>query len=140
MDIRPYLEADEHAVVALWREVFPDAPPRNEPVANIRRKLGVQRGLFFVAVVGGSLVGTAMAGYDGHRGWVYGVAVDPLFRHRGIGTALMRRVETELGRLGCPKLNLQVLPGNRDAVGFYERLGYRVEERISMGKVLIDQA
>ena len=140
MEVRPYLEGDQQAVVALWRDAFPHAPARNEPVANIRRKLGVQRELFFVAVVDGRVAGTAMAGYDGHRGWVYGVAVDPRMRRRGVGTALMSRVESELRRLGCPKLNLQVLPDNGEVVAFYEKLGYDVEERISMGKELADES
>jgi ribosomal protein S18 acetylase RimI-like enzyme len=136
VEIRTYMESDEAAVAALWREVFPDAPPWNEPEADIRRKLAVQRDLFFVAVEGDELVGTALAGYDGHRGWVYYVAVEPSRRRRGIGAALMRRVEEELAAIGCPKLNLQVRASDREAVAFYEGLGYVVEERVSMGKRL----
>ncbi len=134
--IRTYEESDEAAVAALWREVFPDAPPWNEPEADIRRKLAVQRDLFFVAVDGGEVVGTSLAGYDGHRGWVYYVAVRPDHRRRGVGAALMRRVEEELAAMGCPKLNLQVRAPNRETVAFYEKLGYAVEERVSMGKRL----
>jgi ribosomal protein S18 acetylase RimI-like enzyme len=138
MEIRPYLESDEAAVVELWREVFPDSPPWNRPETNIQRKLSVQRELFLVATVGTQLVGSAMAGYDGHRGWVYYVAVSPRYRRQGIGTALMRSVEERLARLGCPKLNLQVRASNEEVVAFYKRLGYEVEERISMGKHLGD--
>jgi ribosomal protein S18 acetylase RimI-like enzyme len=123
-------------VAALWREVFPDAPPHNVPEEDIRRKLAVQQELFFVAEEGGEVVGTALAGYDGHRGWVYYVAVEPSRRRRGVGAALMARVEEGLRALGCPKLNLQVRSSNRQAVAFYERLGYAVEERVSMGKLL----
>lgn len=136
MEIRPYKEADEAAVAALWREVFPDAPAHNVPEEDIRRKLAVQRELFFVAEEGGELAGTALAGYDGHRGWVYYVAVRPAYRRRGVGAALMARVEEGLRATGCPKLNLQVRASNREAVAFYERLGYAVEERVSMGKRL----
>jgi ribosomal protein S18 acetylase RimI-like enzyme/glutaredoxin len=136
MKIRPYREADQKAVVALWRDVFPDAPAWNEPVADVERKLTVQRELFLVALEGDVVLGTAMAGYDGHRGWVYYVAVAPVSRRRGVGRALMERAETSLAALGCPKLNLQVRAGNRGAVAFYERLGYGVEERMSMGKRL----
>jgi len=136
MEIRPYKEADEAAVAALWREVFPDEPAHNVPEEVIDRKLGVQRELFFVAVDGGDVVGTAMAGYDGHRGWVYAVAVKPSRRRRGVGAALMARVEEGLRAIGCPKLNLQVRASNREAVAFYERLGYAVEDRVSMGKRL----
>jgi ribosomal protein S18 acetylase RimI-like enzyme len=136
MDVRPFRQADHDAVVALWRESFPDAPPRNDPVRDIARKLGVQPELFLVAVVDGRIAGSVMAGYDGHRGWVHLVAVDPRYRRRGVGSALMRRAEALLDAMGCPKLNLQVRPTTPEIVGFYESLGFEVEERISMGKVL----
>lgn len=124
------------AVIALWREVFPDAPPWNDPEADICRKLRVQRELFFVAVLGSDLVGTAMAGYDGHRGWIYYVAVSQKYRKRGIGKALMYALEEKLVKMDCPKINLQVRGSNTQAVLFYERLGYEVEDRVSMGKPL----
>jgi len=136
VEIRAYKETDEVAVARLWRKVFPDAPSWNDPVADIRRKLAVQPELFFVAVLDSEIVGTAMAGFDGHRGWVYYVAVEPAHRRRGIGAALMKRVEGDLALLGCPKLNLQVRGSNREAVSFYRRLGYEVEDRVSMGKRL----
>jgi len=136
MDIRPYEEADEAAVAALWREVFPNAPTHNVPEEIIARKLAVQRDLFFVAVEGGAIVGTALAGYDGHRGWVHLVAVKPSHRRRGLGAALMARAEEALAARGCPKLNLQVRGSDREVVAFYERLGYAVEDRVSMGKRL----
>jgi len=136
LDIRAYQESDEAAVAALWREVFPGAPAWNHPETDIRRKLAVQRELFLVAILDAQLVGTAMAGYDGHRGWVYYVAVSPRHRRQGIGRALMQEVEQRLARLGCHKLNLQVRASNDQVVAFYRRLGYQIEERISMGKRL----
>ncbi|MFP3896879.1 MAG: GNAT family acetyltransferase [Anaerolineales bacterium] len=136
MEIRPFLESDTHAVAALWRRVYPQAPACNVPEEDIRRKLAVQRELFLVAELNKKVVGTAMAGYDGHRGWIYYLVVSPEHRRRGIGTALMKRVEEELARLGCPKLNLQVRASNEEVVAFYEKLGYSVEKRISMGKRL----
>ncbi len=136
LKIRPYVESDEPAVARLWREVFPDAPAWNHPETDIRRKLSVQRELFFVATAGEELVGTAMAGDDGHRGWVYYVAVSPQQRRRGIGAALMNRAERELASRGCPKLNLQVRASNHEVVAFYHALGYQTEERVSMGKRL----
>jgi len=75
IQIRPYSESDEAAVAALWRQVFPGSPSWNHPETDIQRKLSVQRELFLVAALGSAIVGTAMAGYDGHRGWVYYVAV-----------------------------------------------------------------
>lgn len=139
MEIRPYSELDETAVVELWREVFPNAPTWNVPEADIARKLKVQRELFLVATVGSEIVGTVMGGYDGHRGWVYYVVVSPRHRRQGIGTALMKRVEEGLTRLECPKLNLQVRASNEEVVRFYKSLGYEVEERVSMGKRLVSR-
>jgi len=136
IQIRPYADTDEANVARLWRYVFHDAPAWNHPESDIARKLSVQRELFLVATLDEELVGTAMGGYDGHRGWVYYVAVCPRRRRQGIGRALMQRVEEELKRVGCPKLNLQVRASNQEVVAFYQSLGYQVEERVSMGKRL----
>jgi ribosomal protein S18 acetylase RimI-like enzyme len=136
MEIRVFHEADSERVIALWTAVFGVATPHNEPAAVIRCKLAVQRDLFFVGLLDGKLVGTVMGGYDGHRGWVYSVAVAPEVRHRGIGTALVGHVESALRARGCPKINLQLVVSNAETVVFYEKLGYAVEERVSMGKVL----
>jgi ribosomal protein S18 acetylase RimI-like enzyme len=136
LEIRSYKDEDEPAVIDLWRRVFPDAPPHNDPAGDIRRKLLVQPELFLVALDGQRLVGTAMSGFDGHRGWVYYLAVLPEHRRRGVGRALMQRIETELAARGCSKINLQVRSTNRRAADFYRHLGYQVEDRISMGKKL----
>ena len=108
----------------------------NRPEEDIRRKLDVQRDLFLVAEYEGQIIGTAMAGYDGHRGWVYYLAVAPDQRRQGVGSALMGEVERRLAQAGCHKLNLQVRVTNEAVVSFYQGLGYEVEERISMGKRL----
>jgi len=134
--VRPYMEDDEHAVTALWRAAFPNSPASNQFELEIQRKLAIQRQLFLVATLEGKLVGTAMGGYDGHRGWVYYVAVSPDHQRRGIGTTLMNDLEQRLLEFGCPKLNLQVRASNQEVVAFYTGLGYEVEERVSMGKKL----
>jgi ribosomal protein S18 acetylase RimI-like enzyme len=136
MEIRPFHASDEPAVVALLTAVFGYSSPHNQPEAVIRSKLTIQRELFCVALLDGSLVGTIMGGYDGHRGWIYSLAVSPEVRRRGVGAALLRHVEQALRERGCPKINLQVLASNAEVVAFYEKLGYAVEERVSMGKVL----
>lgn len=136
MQIRPYRETDQDAVIALWREAFSDAPPWNPPEVDIQRKLSVQRDLFLVATIDETVVGSAMSGYDGHRGWVYYVAVHPSYQRQGIGRELMAAVEERLTRLGCPKINLQVRASNQAVAAFYQKLGYNIEERISMGKRL----
>lgn len=136
VSIRPYDDADEPDVVAVLTECLPIAAPHNDPRTSIRRKLAVDRGLFLVAQVDGRVVGTAMGGYDGHRGWVYSVAVLPSHQRCGIGRKLMQAVEAALVERDCPKVNLQVLTSNAGVVAFYESLGYAVEERVSMGKKL----
>jgi ribosomal protein S18 acetylase RimI-like enzyme len=85
-------------------------------------------------VVDDAVAGTVMGGYDGHRGWVYAVAVSPRHRRGGIGAALVRRLEADLTERGCLKINLQVRCTNEAVIPFYEKLGYRVEEIVSMGK------
>jgi ribosomal protein S18 acetylase RimI-like enzyme len=136
MHIRPYEGADEAAVIALWNEALPDDAPHNDPATAIRNKLAVERDLFFVAVEGGAVVGTVLGGYDGHRGWVYSLAVQPQHRRQGVGSALVRRLEQALAGRGCLKVNLQVRSSNAGVVAFYEKLGYAVEPRVSMGKRL----
>ena len=137
MHIRPYEPADRLGVVNLWREVFPDAPAHNVPENDIRMKQAVQPELFFVAVDDGVVIGSAMAGYDGHRGWVYYVAVMPDHRGRGIGAALMGRAERELAAIGCSKINLQVRQENEAARAFYEAIGYERQELVDFGKRLV---
>jgi ribosomal protein S18 acetylase RimI-like enzyme len=136
MNIRPIQEADEAAVAALWRTVFPSAPIWNHPESDIRRKLLTQRELFIVAELENTIVGTAMGGFDGHRGWVYYVAVLPEFRRRNIGRVLMERVEHDLIAFGCTKINIQVRNTNKGVVEFYRRIGYLIEDHVSMGKLL----
>ena len=135
--IRPYQESDQDDVIRLWEKVFPDSPPHNNPARDIRTKREVQPELFLVALRDEKLVGTAMAGFDGHRGWVYYLGVDPEHQRQGIGTALMRRVEGGLISLGCPKINLQIRGESPDVQAFYEHLGYFPEDRVSMGKNLL---
>ena len=136
MKLREFRQEDSAAVASLWRLVFPDAPSHNLPEEDIRRKLFVQPELFIVAEEEGRVVGTTMAGYDGHRGWIYYVVVHPDFRRRGLGQALMAEAESRLKVLGCSKVNLQVRAGNHAAVDFYRNLGYDIEDRVSMGRLL----
>ncbi len=136
MEILPYSSEHHDGVVALWREAFPNEPPRNEPDSVISAKLAVQPELFFVAVQSGQVIGTALSGFDGHRGWVYKVAVGLVHRRKGIGRALMKHVEETLISLGCVKLNLQIRATNREVESFYRALGYETEDRISMGRPL----
>ncbi|NBF06845.1 GNAT family acetyltransferase [Pseudomonas sp. Fl5BN2] len=123
-------------VIDLWNRVFGYDTAHNTPSLAIDKKIEENDGLFFVALADEQLIGTLMAGYDGHRGWLYSLAVDPQQRRRGTGRALVRHGELALGERGCLKINLQIVSSNASVQGFYQALGYQVEPRISMGKVL----
>jgi len=136
MHIRSYTESDTSAVVALWHTCGL-VRPWNDPHKDIARKLQVQPELFLVGEVDGQLVASAMAGYDGHRGWVNYLAVAPSHQRRGYAARLMGHIEHALLQLGCPKLNLQVRSSNASVLAFYRRLGYAQDEAVSLGKRLI---
>ena len=136
MEIRRYQSSDEPAIVELWSQCGLTRP-WNDPVKDIARKLKVQPELFLVGIVEGQLVASVMAGYDGHRGWVNYLAVAGAFRKRGLGRALMRRVEQDLKAMGCPKINMQIRSSNVEVLAFYRDLGYEQDDTISLGKRLI---
>jgi ribosomal protein S18 acetylase RimI-like enzyme len=135
MRIRPFTPADTDAVVALW-ERCGLTRPWNDPRKDIRRKLAVRPDLFLVGELDGAIVGTVMAGYDGHRGWVNYLGVDPAVRRRGLGRALMAEAERHLRAAGCPKINLQVRTSNVEAIEFYRRIGFALDDVVSLGKRL----
>ena len=134
--LRSFAPSDEAAVVALWRAAGLTRP-WNDPHADIRRKLAVQPELFLVGELDGEIVATAMAGYDGHRGSVYYLAISPAHQRAGYGRVVMAEIERRLEALGCPKLNLMVRDDNRAALGFYQRLGYDAAAVVTLGKRLI---
>ena len=137
LKLREYNDAtDREHVISLWRAVFGYETAHNEPSLTIAKKLQANDRLFFVAEQSGSVVATAMAGYDGHRGWLYAIAVHPNFRRVGLGSRLVQHAEQALAAIGCMKVNLQLLATNEATAAFYRSLGYAVEPRISMGKVL----
>lgn len=130
--IRPFENGDRNAVRALWRAVFPDL--HSDPDADMDFCLQSGHGALFVGEVDSLVVATAMAGHDGHRGWLHRVATGPDHRGRGYATQLIAHAETYLGGLGVPKINLQILASNADVAAFYEKLGYARETRLSMAK------
>jgi ribosomal protein S18 acetylase RimI-like enzyme len=121
-------------VIRLWRDVFGYAAAHSDPGLTIDKKLAVADGMFFVALNQGCVVGTVLAGYDGHRGWLYSLAIHPMHRQQGLGKALVAHAEETLANKGCMKVNLQIMGGNEAVTAFYESLGFTVEPRISMGK------
>jgi len=135
MHIRPFEDVDEDAVIALWLrcELL---RPWNDPHKDIARKRQAQREFFLVGELDGELLGSVMAGYDGHRGWINYLAVDPRFQRRGLGRALMAEVQLRLQSVGCAKVNLQIRRENVEAIAFYERIGFREDAVRSFGKRL----
>lgn len=115
-------------------DVFAYESPHNDPTLSLDKKLAVDDGMLFVAVSADTVVGTVMAGYDGHRGWIYSLAVSADHRGHGIGTDLLMHAEKHLTAMGCMKVNLQIHGDNPGVQAFYISLGYETEPTISMGK------
>lgn len=139
--IREFLVQDTEQVVQLW-SACGLTRPWNDPRADITRKLTTQPDLFLVMETQGSngaqsIVGSVMAGYDGHRGWMYYLAVDPSSQGQGWGRVLVTEVEGRLEKRGCPKTQLMVRTENRQASGFHRALGYEENEVLVLGKRLI---
>lgn len=140
MQIRAVVADDIDTVVAFWRDVFPEyndrARPQRDPRTNIVRKLAFGDGLFWLATDDGAVVGTVMAGYDGHRGWIYSLGVDRGRRDHGIGRALLAHAEDALRERGCPKVNVQVMESNAGARAFWQAAGYAPDPVMSFGRRL----
>ena len=134
--IRDFVPLDTASAITLW-DAFGLPRPWNDPQKDIDRKLAVDADLFLVGLDKGTVIGTAMGGYDGHRGWVNYLAVSPERRREGIGRALMEAVEKRIISKGCPKINIQVRETNKDVLTFYNSLGYKVDKVVSLGKRLI---
>lgn len=135
-EIRPYQEADITNVVNLWEQCGL-VTPQNDPHKDIATKIRFQPELFLIAQLDWQLVGTVMAGYEGHRGWLNYLAVDPEHQRKGYGRLLVDAAENRLRELGCPKVNLQIREANKPVMNFYRAIGYVTEDRIGMGKRMV---
>ena len=131
-ELRPYRASDQDALVDLW-ERCALTRPWNDPVRDIERKVAHDAANLLLYEECGHLLGSVMVGYDGHRGWINYLAVDPEHRRRGLGRLLMHEAEQRLRALGCAKINLQVRVTNDEALAFYRDLGFRVDDTVSMG-------
>ena len=127
---------DTENVIALWNECGLTRP-WNDPNKDIIRKLGTQRDLFLVMELGGEIIGAVMAGYDGHRGSVNYLAISPNYQRNGYARQLMDKIEEELIKLGCPKINLLIRSSNIAVKDFYNEIGYSSEDVVCFGKRLI---
>jgi hypothetical protein len=132
LNIRKFQSRDRDAVISLWQSVFADDPPHNEPLRMLDAKLAVDD-LVYVAENDGSVIGACMVGYDGHRGWLYAVAVSPQHRRSGAGSQLVIHAMQALKQLGCIKVNIQIRSANSAVVAFYQSLGFTTEDRLSLG-------
>jgi ribosomal protein S18 acetylase RimI-like enzyme len=134
--IRTFEDKDKEKVIHLWTACGL-VSPSNDPALDIERKKRVQRELFLVASAGDEILGTVMAGYEGHRGWINYLAVSPDEQKAGLGRALMLEAERLLRAIGCPKINLQVRTSNAEVRAFYEKIGFSEDAVVSFGKRLI---
>jgi len=137
--VRPFRVQDEDALIALWQRCGL-LRPWNDPHLDIARKCAIDAaGLAVIdhPTEAPQLIGAVMAGYEGHRGWINYLAVDPAWQRRGLGRQLMAWAEVELGARGCPKINLQVRRGNEAVLGFYRAIGYLEDDLISLGRRLM---
>ena len=123
MTIQPIGDDDVDAVVALWR-ACDLIVPWNDPQQDIARARQHPNATVLVDIIDGAVAASAMVGYDGHRGWLYYVAVDPARRGRGLGRGIVAAAEAWLRHRDVPKAQLLVREGNSQVEGFYERIGY----------------
>lgn len=135
MQIRSFHPDDEEAVISLWR-LCDLVREWNDPSKDIRRKLRVRPDLFLVGVLDNRIIASVMAGYEGHRGWLNYLAVAPDHQRRGYARTIVDEAERLLREAGCPKINLQVRTSNHGIIEFYRRLGYSVDDVVSLGKRL----
>lgn len=134
MKIRPYRLADEAAVIALWQEC--GLQRWSDPKKDIARKMKVNPEWFLVGEIDGAVMATCMLGYEGHRAWINLLGVAPAYRKGGHGKTLLAEAERLMRAEGCAKINLQVLTSNAGVIAFYERLGFKPDNVVSMGKRL----
>ncbi len=133
MEIREYIETDEQQIIDLWMKCHL-VVSSNNPRRDIQRKLKVDRDLFLVGILDNKIIATVMGGYEGHRGWINYLAVDPRYQRNGYGRLIMEAVEQRIRSKGCPKINLQVRASNRAVIQFYRSLGYTEDHVIGFGK------
>jgi ribosomal protein S18 acetylase RimI-like enzyme len=135
-NIRRYMPGDEESVIRLWQKCNLTRP-WNNPKADIERKLKDSPELFLVGTIGNKVAATVMCGYDGHRGWIHYLGVDPEYQRNGLGRRIMEAAAEKLKEKGCPKINLNVRKTNSEVIQFYNKIGYGEDEVITMSKRLI---
>lgn len=134
--IRTFSSGDEPDVIDLWRQCGLIVP-WNNPETDIQRKLSTSPDLFYVGLLDDELIASCMAGYDGHRGWIYFLAVKRACQRKGFASMLVDHAESELIKLGCPKVELMVRKTNQNVISFYQSAGYDIDPVMVLSKRLI---
>ena len=132
LEINSYNPDYLNGVLNLWKNCSLIVS-QNDPIEDIQKKLDFQPDLFFIGLLQGRVIGTVIAGYDGHRGWLNYLAVLPEYQRRGFGKQLVDRAVDALRALGCLKVNVQVRTSNVSVVDFYRNIGFLEEDRVSLG-------
>lgn len=135
--IRTFRSEDESDVIHLWRQCGLIVP-WNNPDTDIQRKLSTSPDLFYVGVLDDELIASCMAGYDGHRGWIYFLAVKSAYQRKGYASMLIDHAESDLIKLGCPKVELMVRKTNQNVISFYQSAGYDIDPVMVLSKRLTE--
>lgn len=135
--IETYSPEYENAVIELWRKCNL-LRSWNNAKKDIERKMKVSDKLFLIGFLDNEIIATVMGGYDGHRGYINYLAIDPVYQGRGIGKEIMQAIEERLKALNCPKINVQIRNDNLDTLNFYKSIGYNQDKVVSIGKRLIE--
>ena len=133
---RKFKKSDTEAVIKLWKKCKLIVP-WNDPFKDINRKLSIKDNLFIIGEMNKHIIASAMAGYDGHRGYIYYLAVLPEYQKKGIGSSLLSIIEKKLLKVGCPKINLFVRNTNIRVKAFYKMNDYEIQDSQIYGKRLI---
>lgn len=136
MIIRSFNSGDRNSIVQLWKDCGL-VVPWNNPQLDIERKSEDNPEEILVGLINDDVVASAIVGYDGHRGWVYYLAVHPQHQRKGLGNQIMKYAENHLLKSGCPKINIMVRMTNLNVIKFYESIGYKKENIVTLGKRLI---
>lgn len=128
-------DLDAEAVVALW-QCCGLTRPWNDPHADFARAVAGANSAVLLARDAGVAIGSVMVGHDGHRGWLYYLAVAPDRRGQGVGRALFAAAEDWLRNAGAPKVQLMVRSDNADALAFYDAIGLARQDVVVLGRFL----
>ena len=135
LTVKPIEDSDIPEVIALWQRCG-STRPWNDPAGDIARARKETNATVLLGRNGGAVVASVLVGHDGHRGWVYYLAVHPDHRHKGYGRIMMDAAERWLREAGIEKLQLMVRPDNKSVKNFYQSLGYSEQERVIYAKWL----